>query len=132
MPNASANMSPMFDITLEMDGKTELFQRIPINSSIAEFPEKGIIISETRDGVINEVGAIRGDAVSNLEKRSFYEQTVTNCDQILMEINPELKREQEQATKIAGLENKIAEMSEQIAAMSGLLSKSLGKKTKED
>lgn len=132
MPNAGANMSPMFDITLEMDGKTELFQRIPINSSIAEFPEKGIIISETRDGVINEVGAIRGDAVSNLEKRSFYEQTVANCDQILMEINPELKREQEQATKIAGLENKIAEMSEQIAAMSGLLSKSLGKKTKEE
>ena len=125
-------MSPMFDITLELDGKTELFQRIPINSSIAEFPEKGIIISETRDGVINEVGAIRGDAVSNLEKRSFYEQTVANCDQILMEINPELKREQEQATKIAGLENKIAEMSEQIAAMSGLLSKSLGKKSKED
>ena len=132
LPNAGANMSPMFDITLEMDGKTELFQRIPINSSIAEFPEKGIIISETRDGVINEVGAIRGDAVSNLEKRSFYEQTVANCDQILMEINPELKQEQEQATKIAGLENKIAEMSEQIAAMSGLLSKSLGKKTKEE
>ena len=132
MPNGGTNMSPMFDITLELDGKTELFQRIPINSSIAEFPEKGIIISETRDGVINEVGAIRGDAVSNLEKRSFYEQTVANCDQILMEINPELKREQEQATKIAGLENKIAEMSEQIAAMSGLLSKSLGKKSKED
>lgn len=132
MGQMGANMSPMFDLTLELDGKTELFQRIPVNTSVAEFPEKGIILSETRDGVINEVGAIRGEAVSNLEKRSFYEQTVANCDQILTEVNPELKREQEQAAKIAGLESKIAEMSEQIAAMTGLLSKTLGKKSKEE
>ena len=124
-------MSPMFDLTLEMDGKTELFQRIPVNTSIAEFPEKGIILSETRDGVINEVQAIRGNAVSELDKKTYYEQTVSNCDQILLDINPELKREQEQAAKITKLEEQIAGMSEQIAAMTGLLSKSLGKKKEE-
>lgn len=124
-------MSPMFDLTLEMDGKTELFQRIPINTSIAEFPEKGIILSETRDGVINEVNAIRSNASSELDKRSFYEQTVTNCDQILLDINPDLKREQEQAGKIAKLEQQLAGMSDQIAALTGMLSKSLGKKKEE-
>ena len=131
MGQMGANMSPMFDLTLEMDGKTELFQRIPVNTSIAEFPEKGIIISESRDGVINEVTAIRGNAVSELDKRSYYEQTVANCDQILLDVNPDLKREQEQASKIAKLEEQLAGMSEQIAAMTGLLSKSLGKKKEE-
>ena len=131
MGQMGANMSPMFDLTLEMDGKTELFQRIPINTSIAEFPEKGIILSETRDGVINEVTAIRGNAVSELDKRSFYEQTVSNCDQILLDINPDLKREQEQAGKIAKLEQQLAGMSDQIAALTGMLSKSLGKKKEE-
>ena len=125
-------MSPMFDLTLEMDGKTELFQRIPVNTAVAEFPDKGIVLSETRDGVVNEINAIMGSATSEIEKMPYYEQTVANCKQILLDVNPEMKREQEQATKIAGLENKIAEMSEQIAAMSGLLSKSLGKKTKEE
>lgn len=129
-PNA-ANMSPMFDLTLEMDGKTELFQKIPINTAIAEFPDKGIILSETKDGVINEITAIRGVASSELEKRSFYEQTVTNCDQILLDINPELKREQEQAGKIAKLEEQLAGMSDQIAALTGMLSKTLGKKKEE-
>ena len=114
-----------------IDGKTELFQRIPINTSVAEFPEKGIILSETRDGVINEISAIRGNAVAELDKRSFYEQTVTNCDQILLDVNPELKREQEQAGKIARLEEQIAGMSDQIAALTGMLSKSLGKKKEE-
>lgn len=131
MAQMGNNMSPMFDLTLEMDGKTELFQRIPINTSVAEFPEKGIILSETRDGVINEISAIRGNAVAELDKRSFYEQTVTNCDQILLDVNPELKREQEQAGKIARLEEQIAGMSDQIAALTGMLSKSLGKKKEE-
>lgn len=131
MGQMGANMSPMFDLTLELDGKTELFQRIPVNTSIAEFPEKGIILSETRDGVINEVGAMRSNAVTELEKRSFYEQTVTNCDQILLDLNPGLKREQEQADKIAKLEGQISGMSDQIAALTGMLSKALGKKKEE-
>ena len=131
MGQMGTNMSPMFDLTLEMDGKTELFQRIPINTSVAAFPEKGIILSETRDGVVNEVNAIRGEASSMLEKRQFYEQTVANCDQILLDINPELKREQEQANKIAKLEEQRAGMSDQIAALTGMLSKSLGKKKEE-
>lgn len=131
MGQMGANMSPMFDLTLEMDGKTELFQRIPVNTSIAEFPEKGIIISESRDGVINEVTAIRGNAVSELDKRSYYEQTVANCDQILLDVNPDLKREQEQAGKIAKLEQQLAGMSDQIAALTGMLSKTLGKKKEE-
>lgn len=131
MPQNAANLSPMFDLTLEMDGKTELFQRIPINTAIAEFPEKGIILSETRDGVVNEIQAIRGQATSEIDKMSFYQQTVANCDQILLDINPELKREQEQATKIAKLEEQLAGMSDQIAALTGMLSKSLSKKKEE-
>lgn len=131
IPPGSPNLSPMFDLTLELDGKTELFQRIPINTSIAEFPDKGIILSETRDGVVNEITAMRGSAVTELDKRSYYEQTVANCDQILLDINPDLKREQEQANKIARLEEQISGMSDQIAALTGMLSKSLGKK-KED
>lgn len=132
MPQGAASMSPMFDLTLEIDGKTEQLQRIPINTSIAEFPEKGIIISETREGVANEVSAIRGQASSELEKHQFYEQTVANCDQILLDINPELKREREQAAEIAALKEQMAGMSDQIAALTGMLSKTLGKKAKEE
>ena len=121
----------MFDLTLELDGKTELFQRIPINTAIAEFPEKGIIVSETKDGVVNEINAIMGTATSEIEKMPYYEQTVANCKQILLDINPELKREQEQAAEIATLKEQLAGMSDQIAALTGMISKSLGKKKEE-
>ena len=131
MPQNTANMSPMFDLTLELDGKTELFQRIPINTAIAEFPEKGLIVSETKDGVVNEINAIMGTATSEIEKMPYYEQTVANCKQILLDINPELKREQEQAAEIATLKEQLAGMSDQIAALTGMISKSLGKKKEE-
>ena len=132
MPQAGATLSPMFDLTVDIDGKTELFQRIPINTSVAEFPDKGVIVSETRDGVVNEINNILGWASTELEKRSFYEQTVSNCKNILVDINPELKRDQEQADKIAKLEQGLAAVNGQVQSLVDLMSKSVGKKSKED
>lgn len=125
------NMAPMFDLSLDIDGKTEVFQRIPVNTAIAEFPDKGIIISETRDGVVNEINAIYNSAVGELEKRPYYEQTAANCKQILLDINPEAKREQEQAAEIAAMKQQMAGMADQLTRISGMLSKSLGAKTQE-
>lgn len=130
-PTNPASLSPLFNLSLEIDGKTEIFERIPINTAVAEFPDKGLVVSETRDGVVNEVQAMRSLAAAELDKRSYYEQTVVNCDQILSDINPEIKREKEQASKIAKLEEQISGMSDQIAALTGLISKSLGKKKEE-
>ena len=58
----------MVDLLVEVDGKTENFPRIPISSSIAEFPDKGIILSETREGLVNEIGAIRNASQMAIEQ----------------------------------------------------------------
>lgn len=135
------NFGPLFDLSLELDGKTELFQRIPVNTAVAEFPDKGIIISETREGVTNEINAIYTMAMNELEKRPMYEQAVANCKQILLDLNPEAKREQAQAAEIAALKKQISGMSDQLAKFSNiddrlsritdLLTKSQGAKSQE-
>ena len=119
------------DLAIELDGKVENFQRIPLNSSIAEFPDKGILISETRDGIINEVNAIRSASQTAIEQVDMHRRVVASCDQLLFELNPQLKKEQEQANEIANLKEQLSGMSEQIAALTGMLSKSLGKKKEE-
>ena len=121
----------MVDLSIEVDGKTESYSRIPINSSIAEFPDKGVIISETRDGIVNEINVIRNASQTAIDQVDLHRRIIASCDQLLLDLNPQLKHEQEQAGKIARLEEQIAGMSEQIAAMTGLLSKSLGKKKEE-
>lgn len=120
------------DIAIEVDGRVETYPRIPLNSSIAEFPEKGIIISETRDGIINEVNAIRSASQTALEQVELHKRAIAACDQLLFDLNPQLKKEQEQAQEITELKQQIAGMSDQIAALTGMLSKSLGKKPKEE
>ena len=127
----NAGNGPVVDLVLEIDGKTETFSRIPLNSSIAEFPDKGVIISETRDGIVNEVNVIRNASQTAIEQVDAHKRIISACDQLLCDLNPQLKHEQEQAGKIARLEEQLAGMSDQIAALTGMLSKTLGKKKEE-
>lgn len=124
-------MGMMVDLSIEVDGKTETYPRIPINSSIAEFPEKGVILSETRDGIVNEINVIRNASQTAIDQVELHRRIIASCDQLLLDLNPQLKHEQEQAGKIARLEEQLAGMSDQIAALTGMLSKSLGKKKEE-
>lgn len=119
------------NIVIEVDGKLEPYERIPLNTSIAEFPDKGVIISETRDGIINEVNAIKSASVTALQQVDMHKNVIASCDKLLFDLNPQLRKEQEQATEIANLKEQLNGMSEQIAALTGMLSKTLGKKKEE-
>lgn len=127
------------NIVIEVDGKLEPYERIPLNTSIAEFPDKGVIISETRDGIINEVNAIKSASVTALQQVDMHKGIIASCDKLLFDLNPQLRKEQEQAAEIASLKEQMSDMSgrfdavnEQLAALTGMLSKSLGKKPKEE
>ena len=119
------------DIAVEVDGKVETFPRIPLNTSIAEHPDKGTIISETREGIINEVNAIKSASQAALDQVETHKRIISACDKLLFDVNPQLRKEQEQAAEIATLKEQLSGMSEQIAALTGMLSKSLGKKKEE-
>ena len=120
------------NMAIEVDGKIENYERIPLNSSIAEFPDRGVLISETRDGIINEVNAIKSASVTALQQVDMHKKVIASCDKLLFDLNPQLRKEQEQAAEIATLKEQLNGMSEQIAALTGMLSKSLGKKPKEE
>lgn len=137
-PNFNQQSQPLIpgnnlavNIVIEVDGKLEPYERIPLNTSIAEFPEKGVLISETRDGIINEVNAIKSASVTALQQVDMHKNVIASCDKLLLDLNPQLRKEQEQAQEIANLKEQLSGMSEQIAALTGMLSKSLSKKKEE-
>jgi len=119
------------DIAIEVDGKTETYTKIPLSSTVAEFPDRGVLISETRDGIVNEVNTIRSASQTAIDQMDAHKRVVAACDQLLFDLNPQLRKEQEQATEIANLKEQLAGMSDQLAALTGMLSKSLGKKQEE-
>jgi len=138
-PNFNQQSQPLIpgnnlavNIVIEVDGKLEPYERIPLNTSIAEFPEKGVLISETRDGIINEVNAIKSASVTALQQVDMHKNVIASCDKLLFDLNPQLRKEQEQAQEIATLKEQLSGMSEQIAGLTAMLSKSLGKTKKEE
>lgn len=138
-PNFNRQSQPLIpgnnlavNIVIEVDGKLEPYERIPLNTSIAEFPEKGVLISETRDGIINEVNAIKSASVTALQQVDMHKNVIASCDKLLFDLNPQLRKEQEQAQEIATLKEQLSGMSEQIAGLTAMLSKSLGKTKKEE
>ena len=120
------------DIAIEVDGKVETFPRIPLNTSVAEHPDKGTVISETREGIINEVNAIKSASQAAVDQVETHKRIIASCDKLLFDVNPQLRKDQEQAQEIANLKEQLSGMSEQIAALTGMLSKSLGKTKKEE
>lgn len=145
-PNFGPQQQPLMpgnnvavDIAIEVDGKIETFPRIPLNTTIAEFPDKGVLISETREGVINEVNAIRSASQAAIDQVETHRRVIVACDQLLFDVNPQLRKEQEQAVEIANLKQQLSDMNgrfdsvtDQLATLTGMLSKSLGKKPKEE
>lgn len=123
---------PVVDVVLEVDGKTETYPRIPLNSTIAEFPDKGVIISETRDGIVNEISVIRNASQTALDQVDAHKRIIETCDKLMVDLNPQLKKEQEQASEIALLKRQMSDMGEQLETLTGMLSRALNKKSKEE
>lgn len=122
MGNPAQNYAAI-DLVVEIDGKSETFPKIPLSSSVAEFPDKGILLSETKEGIMNEISVIRNTNQSELDRISERESMVKKCDALMLELNPQLKREREQSEEIAGLKSKIDILMERIEAITGVLPK---------
>lgn len=105
------------DLVVDIEGKSESFPKIPITSVVAEFPDKNMLISETREGALNEVSAIRTLNQSEIDRVPEREEIVKKCDFLLLEWNPQLKKEKEQAEEIAGLKSKIDLLMQKIDSM---------------
>ena len=85
-PIHPSNLGMIVDLSIEVDGRTETYPRIPINSSIAEFPDKGVILSETRDGIVNEINVIRNASQTAIDQVDLHKRIISSCDQLLLDL----------------------------------------------
>ena len=92
------------DITIEANGATKTYT-IPETATITY---AGLLVLSTdKDGILREVEAIKTaseDALSQLER---HKQVVTNCSQLLEELNPAFAEKRAQDKRIEGIENEV-------------------------
>lgn len=109
------------DITVSVGNETLPFVGLPASASSANFPDRGVFISEDKSLVINEVSAMQESSKRIIDSYDSQKNLYDKCTALLGSLVPERAQE----SQIVALKGEIAELKSMLSAV-------LGTKPKEE
>lgn len=102
------NLGPQntVDIKVKIEGEIQEFSSIPSINSIVSYNNGKIIISETKQGIQNEVESILSNSKQILNNIDNYKKNVEDCEEILKQLNPQFAIDKERDERLSNLENR--------------------------
>lgn len=122
MPPYPQLQDRVIDLTVDVNGKTDTYV-VPENRDVAM--SSGLTFACGVEPIVNQVTALRRTAADSLSKREFYERSLSACDAILEETNPDFRMKREQDKKIKGLEEKVERIGSSFEELKELLIRKL-------
>lgn len=113
------------DLTVSVGSETIPFAGLPANASVANFPDKGLFISEDQGMAVNEITSMRDNSQRIVDSYEAHKSLRDKCDALLLSLNPERQKE-------IRSEKEMAELKGELAELKGMLSAFLGTKSKEE
>lgn len=114
------------DITVDVDGDSYEFKKVPANVSIIS-PSNGIIISDNTDDMIKEYNSMIGFSQQILDSIDYHKSVIDSQDEIMSILNPKYAKEKEQENKLNTLQNRVSNMEQGIDDIKTMLSKLINK-----
>lgn len=111
------------DLKVKIDDIVQEFNNLPSINSISTYNNGKIIISETKQGIQNEVESIlqnRKNILDNIEK---YKQEVTECEFILKQVNPQFAKDKEREERLSNLEDRFGNVESKLDKIFELVKK---------
>lgn len=111
------------DLKVKIDDVVQEFNNLPSINSISTYNNGKIIISETKQGIQNEVESIlqnRKNILDNIEK---YKQEVTECESILKQVNPQFAKDKEREERLSNLEDRFGNVESKLDKIFELVKK---------
>lgn len=124
-PMAMLN-GPVTDITVQVGNDTIPFAGLPANGVVANFPDKGLFIATDKAAVLHEIEAMAVASRQALEQVPAHQKMVESCESLLLELQPEKRKEAQQAQEIESLKTQLGAMSAKFDKMVEMLSAKLG------
>jgi len=109
------------DITLSVDGNTVPFVGLPASASTANFPDKGVFLSEDKSLLVNELSTMQENSKRIIDSYDMHKGLYAKYTELLNSLSPERAQE----SQITSLKNEIADLK-------AMLSAALGSKLKEE
>ena len=119
----------VIDVFLNIGGENTSIE-FPVNSSSANYPDKGWFVSTDRLIVTREIETAVNNSKQYKMQLPYHEMVIQKGPSLILQLNPEKQLEAEQARKISDLEAQLSEMNGRLEQMVGLLSAGIPKNAK--
>ena len=130
-PYQPGQFNPQLETTVDVkvkmpDGEAE-FKQLPSNGQIANSGD--LVVSESREAMSAEIEAMLRHSKEVLESKEYHEKVVTNCEQMLGVLNPQIAKEKAQEQRIGNLEADVSGMKGTLSNIETMLQRALNKKS---
>ena len=126
-PQSYGLTNQSMDITVDINGNTYEFQKIPANLSIVS-PSTGIVISDNPEDMTKEFETMIKISQQTINSIDYHRGVIESKDSILSILNPKFAKEKEQENKFNALETRVSGMEKGIDDIKTMLSKVLTNK----
>lgn len=118
-PSTGYQQNTVVDLVVKVNNRVENYNSIPGNLDVADcfYNGENVIVATSKDGVTTEINNLKQKALDNINSYETNVQLVKYYDELLMNLNPELKEQQKQQEEINGLKSKMEEMSNNMSKL---------------
>jgi hypothetical protein len=111
-----ASTTLVVDVTVRLEGGQEVtYSKLPANQIVADVQGTALVVSESRDAIVNELHNICKQHERELELVPHRQQMVTRCKEQIVELNPQAKVEAERDKELQAMRSEMAELKELLA-----------------
>ena len=101
----------VLDITVDVEGKSTNFQKLPANGEIADFGNN-IVVATSKEAMSSEVASMKQRSMDILNRIEQHQSIICGCDEILKVLNPEIAEKQRQEQENKALREEINSLKE--------------------
>lgn len=99
------------DISASVNGQPTNFQKLPALGDIADFGNN-IVLSCNKDAMSSEVLSMKQHSVDLINSIELHQNIIKGCDEILTQLNPEIKEKQRQEEENKALRDELNQLKE--------------------
>lgn len=98
------------DVKVSIAGEVVELKQLPAEQSIADFGTSGMVVSDNKDAILNEIDAFESFSQRALNDVERHKRNIEECGRMKSVLNPQIAKEAEQAREIETLKNDMADI----------------------
>ena len=104
------------DLSVSVGSETIPFAGLPATASVANFPDKGMFVSENQALVISELSSMCDNYQRIIDGYEPSKEGLTKCKQLILSLSPEKQKEAQAAQEMAELRDEISQLKSMLSA----------------